>query len=168
MKTYSIILFALLCLSSLSHASGEQPSADAVVVKVMEAPLPHDKDKREGFLWDTFANKPDEKIFNSYGTENWEDNFTLFSKALVQKADKQKLDSGSLRKALALVLKESKGKIAYLPVGAYQTALDENLVWIVIVKWEVSRMGKEAGLGHICMFAFDQKTLKQVAFNTCM
>ena len=66
------------------------------------------------------------------------------------------------------VLEFSKGKTAYLPVGAYQTTLDGSPVWIVVVKWESPRMGKVVGLGHICMFAFDQKTLKRVAFNSCL
>ncbi len=59
---------------------------------------------------------------------------------------------------------------AYLPVGAYQTTLDGELVWIVTVKWEYSLMGekdKSAFLVHICIFVFGQKTLKQVGFMTC-
>jgi hypothetical protein len=66
---------------------------------------------------------------------------------------------------------DSKGKIAYLPVGAYQTTLDGRLIWIVTVKWEYPTMGssgESVGLGHIRMFAFDQKKLKRVAFCTCM
>lgn len=71
------------------------------------------------------------------------------------------------RNALDLVLKHSKGRIAYLPVGAYQGTLDGTLIWIVTVKWEVPSMGGD-GLGHIRMFAFDQKTMKQVGYETCM
>lgn len=73
----------------------------------------------------------------------------------------------ALSKALDLVLKDSKDKIAYLPVGAYQTTLDGDLVWIITVKWEYPDFGDNPELGHIRMFAFDQKTLKQVAFCTC-
>jgi hypothetical protein len=86
---------------------------------------------------------------------------------LVRKADDQHLDSASLHKVLDLVLKHSKGKIAYLPVGAYQTTLDGSPVWIVTIKWEYLSMEEGAELGHIRIFAFDQKTLKQVAFVTC-
>ena len=107
------------------------------------------------------------KQFNSYTTGHWKDSFELFAAALISKANKQKLDSTSLRRALDLVLKHSKDKIAYLPVGAYQTTLDGKLVWIITVKWEYPPEEGETGLGHIRMFAFDQKTLEQVAFDTC-
>ena len=139
-----------------------------MVVKVLSAPLPHEEDKRAKFLWDTFANKPEEKQFNHYTTEKWKDNFVVFSKALIQKAKDQNLDTDSLRKVLDLVLKHSNGKIAYLPVGAYQTTLDSDPVWIIIVKWEYPSKDEALSLGHIRMFAFDQKTMKQVAFDTCM
>jgi hypothetical protein len=46
-------------------------------------------------LWDTFANKPAETQFGSYTTEKWKENFAIFSKTLVQKADREKLDSGA-------------------------------------------------------------------------
>jgi hypothetical protein len=171
MKAKFIIFLAMACVSSLVYAAAEKPAPDAVVVKVLDTPLPHEEDKRENFLWDTFANKPEERKFDSYGTDKWKDNFAVFAKTLVQKAEDQKLDSASLRKALDLVLKDSKGKIAYLPVGAYQTTLDGRLIWIVTVKWEYPTMGssgESVGLGHIRMFAFDQKKLKRVAFCTCM
>lgn len=167
MKAHLIILLAIVCFSLLSHAADERPAPDTGVVKVLDTPLPHKEDERAVFLWDTFANKPEEQKFNSYGTEKWKDNFASFAKALVEKADGLKLDSVSLRKVLDLVLKDSEDKIAYLPIGAYQTTLDGQPVWIVTVKWEYPSIGEGIKLGHIRMFAFDQKTLKQVAFMTC-
>ena len=118
---------------------------------------------------DIFA-KPDEKKFSSYTTEKWQQNYGAFAAALVKMADEQKLDSSSLRKALDLVLKDPKNKIACLPVGAYQTTLDDKPVWIITVKWEGLPMdgnGKIRGLGHIRVLVFDQKSLKQVGFVTC-
>jgi hypothetical protein len=170
MKTTLAILLAVACISSASFASGEKPAPDAVVVKVLDEALPSGKDKQEKFLWDSFANKPDEQKFNAYTTEKWKDTYAVFATALLKKADEQKLDSASLRKALDLVLKDSRDKIAYLPVGAYQTTLDGKSVWIVTVKWEYPEMaekGQSVGLGHIRAFVFDQKTLKQVGFMTC-
>jgi hypothetical protein len=137
------------------------------VVKLLEKPLPTEERKKEAFLWDNFANKPEEKKFDSYGTEKWKRNFSLFAKSLVQKAAEQKLDSASLRKALDLVLKDSKDKIAYLPVGAYETTRDGKPTWIIAVKWEYPSEGANPGLVHIRVFAFDQKTIKQVGFVTC-
>lgn len=167
MKTNLVVLFVLVCLQSLSIAADKKPGSDAVVVEVLNSPLPHEESKRWNFLWDTFANKPAETQFSSYSTGKWKDNYAVFSGVLVKKAGRQKLDSVSLRKALDLVLKDSKDKIAYLPVGAYQTTLDGGLIWIITVKWELPDMGDNPKLGHIRMFAFDQKTLKQVAFCTC-
>ena len=157
-----------MCFSSFSEAVGERPAPDAVVVKVLSVPLPHEETNRAGFLWNTFANKPEEKQFNHYTTEKWKDNFAVFSKTLIQKAKDQNLDTDSLRKLLELVLKHSRGRVAYLPVGAYQTTLDGNLVWMITVKWEYPSKDEALSLGHIRMFAFDQKSTKQVAFNTCM
>jgi hypothetical protein len=136
----------------------------------MEKPLPSGKDKQKEFLWENFANQPDEEKFSSYTTENWKETYELFATALVKKADSKKLDSISLRKALDWVLKDSDGSIAYLPVGAYQATWDGKLVWIVTVKWEYPSMAEKdesVGLGHIRAFVFDQKTLKQVGFMTC-
>lgn len=170
MKTTLIIFLALACISSVLYAADEKPGPDAVVVKVLGTPLPNEEGKEEKFLWDSFANKPDEQKFNSYTTDKWKQTFAVFAAALKKKADDQKLDSVSLSKAVDLVLKDSKDKIAYLPVGAYQTTLDGKLVWIVTVKWEypsMAREGESVALGHIRAFVFDQKTLKQVGFITC-
>lgn len=171
MRSITAILLAAAFISSVSFAAGGKPPPDAVVVKVLDKPLPSKQGERWNFLWDNFANKPDEQIFASYTTEKWKDTYKSFAAALVKKADDQKLDSISLRKALDLVLKDSKDKIAYLPVGAYQTTLEGKPVWIVTVKWEYPSMGKEReslGLGHIRAFVFDQKTLSQEGFMTCM
>jgi len=168
MKTYLSVFLVIVCFSLFSQTTNERPAPDAVVVKVLNVPLPHEESKRAEFLWETFANKPEEKQFNHYTTEKWKDNFAVFSKSLIQKAKDQNLDIDSLRKILDLVLKHSKGKIAYLPVGAYQTTLDGSPVWIITVKWEYPSKDEALSLGHIRMFAFDQKTTKQVAFNTCM
>ena len=165
MKT--IVAFALLCFISLAHTAEEKPGADAVIVKVLDSALPNLEADKDKFLWVHFANQPEEKQFNVYVTTKWKDNFSVFAKSLVQKADRQKLDSASLAKALDLVLKDSKERIAYLPVGAYQTTLDGKLVWIITVKWEYPSMGEASGLGHIRVFVFNQKTLKQVGFVTC-
>jgi len=170
MKTTLVTFLTAACISSFSYAADEKPAPDAVVVKALDKPLPSGQDKQEKFLWDSFANKPDEEQFSSYTTEKWKETYEAFAAALVKKADDQKLDSISLRKALVLVLKDSKDKIAYLPVGAYQTTLDGKPVWVVTVKWEYPSMGEKGesvGLGHIRAFVFDQKTLKQVGFMTC-
>ena len=164
-----IIGLVVVCLASFGWCAGAKPSSDEVIVKVLAVTMPHDTDKRERFLWDHFANKPEADKFQSYETEGWENNFAKFSESLVRKAETQKLDSASLRKSLGLVLKDSADKIAYLPVGAYQTTLDGKPVWIIVVVWEYAYSPERGkfGLGHIRMFAFDQKTFQRVGYCTC-
>ena len=170
MKITLVLFLAIASISSVSYAADKKLPPGSVVVKVLHKPLPSEEGEIQMFLWDGFANKPDEQKFNSYTTEKWKRTFKVFAEALVKKANDQKLDSVSLRKALDLVLKDSEDKIAYLPVGAYQTTLDGRLVWIVTVKWEYpsrDEKGESVELGHIRAFVFDQMTLKQVAFMTC-
>ncbi len=140
---------------------------DATVVKVLESPLPDHLDHRKRFLWDKFANQPEEQKFNYNKTDKWRDNFSTFAQNLTRQAQIQKLDSASLRHALDLVLQDAKDRLAYLPVGAYHTTLNRQPVWIVTVKWEYSFEGDSATLSHIRVFAFDQKTLEQVGYVTC-
>lgn len=165
MKSHLCILFSFVAFAAPVMATDTKPGPEEVVVAVMKQPFPSDEKMRAEFLWTRFANKPEEEKFKSYESENWQETYVAFADALVKKAGAQGLDSASLRKVLDQILK-GNDKTAYLPVGAYQTTLDGNPVWIVIVKWEFPHSG--AGLGHVRMFAFDQKTLKSVGFNTCM
>jgi hypothetical protein len=146
--------------------ANEKPGPDAVVVTVLDSPLPSKDEENQAFLWMTFANKPAEEQFASYGVEKWKPRYWKFAASLVEKAKVGGLDSASLGKVLYMVLKTSDG-LAYLPVGAYQTTCDGRAVWIITVKWEAPGWGEGASLGHIRMFAFEQKTLKQVGYVTC-
>lgn len=155
-------------LATLGYSKDPVAAPDEVVVKVMNTPLPEQSDQMMAFLWSTFANQPDEEKFSSYGSENWKETYEVFSSSLVKKAGALKVNAESLGRVLQLVLKHSEDKIAYLPVGAYQTTLNDRLVWIITVKWEYPSMGGEGGLGHIRMFVYDQKSFKQLGFNSCM
>ena len=165
MKRILVILLAIVAIPPLANAA-EKPAADEVVVGSIDKPLPHSENERSSFLWQTFANKPEEKKFASYTTQGWKDNFTAFQDALVRKALSQKLDTNSLCKALGLILKDSPG-LAYLPVGAHQTSLEHKPVWILVLKWEAQGNPQAMNLEHIRVFAFDQKSLKQVGYVTC-
>ena len=170
MKATTILSLSVASILSISYAGDEKPAPEDTVVKVLDKPFPAEEDKQSDFLWGNFVNKPDESKFNSYGTENWKATYEIFAKALVKKAVNQKLDSASLRGALDYLLKDAKGKISTLPVGAYQTSLDGKLVWIITEKWELRSMGPiddNLQLVHIRVFVFDQKTLKIVGFTTC-
>ena len=161
------LLTLAICLASMPCVAAERPSPDEVVVRVLASPLPSKDEEKQAFLWNTFANKPEEELFESYGVDKWKPTYWLFAKGLVEKAKAQKLDSAALGKALYSVFKDSKDRYAYLPVGAYQTTCDGTPVWIITVKWESPGWGENARLTHIRMFAFEQKTLKRVGFVTC-
>ena len=139
---------------------------DAVVVKVLDQPLPSDEGQRRQFLWDSFANKPEEKQFASYKTDNWQERFAVFGNQMMQKARSQGLDEASLQVALDRMLEHAFGAaIALLPVGAYQTTLDGVPVWIVVAKWEYPGFADK--LTHVRIFAFDQKTMNLLGLATC-
>jgi hypothetical protein len=156
-----------LAVITPSFAAEKTPPPSAVVVRVLAKPLPPEGSAQTAFLWDNFANQPDEQQFNSYTAEKWKSTFTTFAEVLEKKAKDQRLDAVSLRKALDLVMKDSQDMLAYLPVGAYQTTLAGSPVWIITVKWENAAMGKKSELSHIRAFAFDQRNLKRVGFMTC-
>ena len=152
--------------NSLSAMSaGLKVGPDAVVVKKLDAAMPADEDKRAEFLWDQFANKAEEVKFSTYGTGDWEKNYSAFADTLVRKARESELQGNSLQKVLELI-RASAGGMTYLPVGAYQATLNNDPIWIVVVKWE--NAGANAPLGHVRIFAYDQKTLRKVGFETCI
>jgi hypothetical protein len=167
----AFLMFIAVCASCTLMAAEQKPVPEDVVVKALHEPLPPAEDKKHSFLWNNFANKPDEEKFAVYGIDKWKETFEVFAAALVKKAAKEKLDAVSLRKILDLILKNRKDDVVYLPVGAYQTTLEGDPVWILPVKWEYPSFtvpGESGRLGHIRIFVFDQKTLKQVGFVTCM
>ena len=166
-------LLACLVACSLRLAWADSvPGPNEVLVAQIAEPLPHDKSKREQFLWDTFANKPQEQKFIYYHPVDWKQDFATFAQTLVRKATEKSLDAASLSRALAAILKDADPEVAYLPIAAYQTTLDGKPIWIVTANWEYAswvakaRPGRIA-MGHIRMFAFDQKTTELLAFMTC-
>lgn len=158
------LLIGLILISGLVFSDDKKAGADDVVVKKLEVPMPNDENMRAKFLWDNFANKPEEMLFSSYLSDNWKKDYIIFAEALVSKARNNKLDTDSLQKILSLIQENPKNYGDCLPVGAYQTTLNSEPIWIIIIKWG---QDKPRGLSHVKMLAYDQKNLKQVAFNTC-
>ena len=142
-----------------------KPAPASLTVAILKKPLRCEESQLQEFLFEEFAHRSEPKEVDSYTSINWQQNFAVFSAALVGSARAHKLNSQSLAKALDLVLKDADG-LAYLPVGAFQAHLNDRLVWIVPVKWEGVEMGQD-GLGHIRIFVYDQETLERVAFATC-
>lgn len=147
------------------------PLENQVVVKRLNVELPVGESKTWNFLWDNFANKPEEEKFSGESGVGWENKFHKYEQHLVAKARWRFLDSASLQNCLAEVLKDEKTvntNLVYLPVGAYATKQGTNDVWIIVVKWECfSFIENGDPLGHIRMFAFDAKKHTVIGFSTC-
>jgi len=67
MKSICSIFYLLACIS-FTWGAEQKPTAKDVVLKVLDKPLPSEETAKASFLWDNFANKPDEQKFNSYTT----------------------------------------------------------------------------------------------------
>ena len=99
----------------------------------------------------------------------WQTNYAVFSDHLVSAADKAHLDSASLAKVLFLIRSaEANGHLAILPFEAHSTYVKGDLAWVVGLRWEMKDWVQRNGyMGHVRRFAFTQKTLKLVEFQTC-
>jgi hypothetical protein len=113
-----------------------------------------------------------EGSFGSQTTRGWMGNYEVFSRALIDKANRAGFDSESLAKVLKSILADAEGQpIAYIPVAAYETTFNGEPVWVVAVHWE-EYFGPKVPipampLGHIRSYAFTQKDPKKVGFMTC-
>lgn len=166
MKRFGI--FASICLLLLSQAAEGGSGKDNVVLAVLDSPFPVDSEQMQEFLWKQVASRPEASNFSSVSTSKWKNKYRRFADTLIQKAADQKLDSVSLRKVLHLILDHSGGKIAYLPVAAYQAMKDDKPIWIVTVSWEYPLINNRyTRFYHVRVFAFDQETLTQVGYVTC-
>ena len=117
-----------------------------------------------------FSSDRDFFKFQAGMTRQWQTNYGICSKALVESAKKEGLDAASLAKILQVLRGAPENKsLAVLPVAAHSTKSEGEQVWIVTFRWEnamwVSRLG--ANLAHIREFTVTQKTLKQIGFSAC-
>ena len=143
--------------------------AEEVVVQLLgkDKILPVKEEDLTKFLWDNFANKPEEKRFEKVTNDQWAQKCQIFENALIRKAKQASLDGHSLIKSLRAVREETKG-LPVLPVGAYLTSQNGNPAWIIVVKWEaLSMSGKPDPMGHVRVFAFDAKSVKLLGGVTC-
>jgi hypothetical protein len=152
----------LLCLVPVAQDT-EPPPPSAAILKVFDKPLPAEEQKRPRFLLD-FAERKELRQFESYTTRDWRRNYDRFAASLVQKAGEQKLDSASLRKVLDLILQGPPEPGACLPVGAYQTTLENRPIWIVVLK---RSNAPDQAATHFAVYAFEQRTLGRVELVQC-
>ena len=132
--------------------------------------LPAGENQRSAWLAEHVGTKQGK--FGSQSTRQWRRDYESFSEALIKKASSSGFDSTCLSAILKLVLADTNGQpLAYVPVAAYETTLNSEAVWIVVVHWEEC-FGSEnpvrvRQLSHVREYAFTQKDRKQVGFATC-
>ncbi len=136
-KIRTAVWIAPLCIlvgiagRSLFGGATVDVEPNTISVGALKQSLPSDEQKRNEYLAQTFFKQ--EHKFESYTVRNWKSNFTAFASVLSKKAQDQNLDSASLRSVLDLILKDAADRIAYLPIGAYESKLNGTPVWIVVV-----------------------------------
>ena len=74
--------------------------ASDLIVATTNIELPKTESDRARYLWDTFANKPEEKQFAGITTKDWRDKWDRLAELLVKKAAEASLDSANLRLSL--------------------------------------------------------------------
>jgi len=154
------LVIVVLAVCALAYETWG-PLENQVVVKRLNVEFPTSESKTWDFLWNNFANKPEEEKFGGESGVGWEDKFHKFENKLITRAWWKNLDSDSLKNCLAEVFNDAKTKnsgLAYLPVGAYASKQGATNVWIIVVKWEdLSFIENGDPLSHVRMFAFDAK-----------
>jgi hypothetical protein len=167
---FAIACWLIVGVASFSFTVGAQTNVvnatfDDVVVRKFDKALPEKEDDISKFIWDNFANMPEEEKFQYITNDGWEKKFRTFEKALVRKAKEASMDYKSLMRVLDAIYDDAGG-LPSLPVGAYSTTQKQREVWIIVVKWEA--IGKKPyKLSHVRIFAFDAKTTKLLGFVTC-
>lgn len=129
-------------------------------------------------VWDPdTSSKPDKFEFDLEMSRGWRTNYSVCSKALVRKAEKEGLDARSLATILdRLFMASANTNLAFLPAAATSRTEKGELVWVVGLRWEYmwvidrgdkSNVDERNALGHVRVFVFSQATLKQLNFLTC-
>ncbi len=125
-------------------------------------------------LWNVFANKPHESLFDPITTENWYAKWSYYREKLIEKAEQAGFSSKLLKKCIEKIEPGPNDKTALLPISAYYAKNGEDNVWIIICKWEyANNYKKDDGttefflLGHIRGWAMIEKDQTELAFFTC-
>jgi hypothetical protein len=167
MKHWIIIASMILAIGiTCGFILRSQDPSRRVVVMRLDVDFPDGERQREDFL---AGYLPDNDGPSSLATTcNWRQKYERYSAALLIKAASGGFDSRSLSNVLQVVLADSNRvcDAAYLPVGAYETRLHNEPVWIVSLRWEVDSPEPER-LGHIRAYAFTARDVKEVGFVTC-
>lgn len=163
MRAFILFLIWISCLSASAGQSSTNQSQAWLFVSSVRGGRPIVSIERGDFSSDRHFE------FDSKMARKWRTNYGVCSKALVESAQREHLDFSSLAKILQNLRTAPENKnLAILPVAARSTKQDGELVWAVVLRWEIEKwVADGAKLVHIREFTVTQKTLKQVGFSTC-
>ena len=96
--------------------------ANDLIVATTNIELPANESDRARYLWDTFANKPEEKQFAGITTKDWRAKWDRLAGLLVKKAAEASLDSENLRLSLKSLRHGQTEMTMGVPVPAIQSS----------------------------------------------
>ena len=167
MKPFWLRLILVCSFATTSWAADVKATRDDVCVRKFDNELPKGEEKLSRFLWNNFANKPEEQQFDSLTSLKWRQTVAEFELALVENAKREQLDFESLKKCFQELAKE-QSRLARVPVGAYAAKQGKSAIWIIVLKWEARGIGgKPQLLSHVMIYAFDAKKLRKIGYVTC-
>jgi hypothetical protein len=128
----------------------------------------------QNVLWYSFANKPEESLFDPITTENWYEKWCYYRDKLINKAGQAGFSKETLKKCIEVIEPDPNGKTALLPVGAYYAKHGEDNVWIIICKWEYAQLDESdegtpwfSLLMHVRGWAISEKDCTVLTYVTC-
>jgi hypothetical protein len=131
-----------------------------LIVRKVSLPLPHDAKAREEHLFKNYTGKVIDSGFGIGVLAKVKTRSHLES-VLLQKARQVGADDKSLKAVFEVIfLKGSIEDQLYVPFAAYETNLDDEPVWIVMLSWE--------DFNYVAAYAYDQRTLKRVGLTVYM
>ena len=170
MKLVSLPL-ALLAFAGLCSCSTPAPHGpEGVVVEKLHAPLPAAQVKDSLLFFSRQVNTSHlRKKFHDEPTTgwSWEEKYQPYSAALIEKARAIGLDSAALSEVLRTIRTDPHGHLqsALLPIGAYSTTLDHEVVWFVEVAWGGG--GETFGHWSVYAYAITPTGPKLLGFGSC-
>jgi len=100
--------------------------ADQIIVASTNIELPTDSTAIARYLWDAFANRPEEKQFAGITTKDWRAKWDRLAELLEKKASTASLDAGSLRSALATLRQGQTDMTMGVPVPPVKSSWGET------------------------------------------
>lgn len=160
MRTIFLIMTLVLSGCATSAVRWRVLKDSELIVQKVAIPLPHDLKAREDHLYKNYTARVLESEFGK-GVLAKVKTRNHLEAVLLQKAREAGADHESLKAVFNVIFQ--KGAIEdqeYIPFAAYETAMDGDPVWIVMLAWE--------DFNYIAAYAYNQRTIKRVGITVYM